>query len=655
MNRGREPARIAAAIDAAIDAVSDAELARLARAHLIEGPHRFVPIARDSRPTPSAERLEGLLNLRLAITHVALDPLDVGEVLAASASRAIARLDAEERACLERAELDPDEALRYETSRFLDPPPPFTGAPYVNAGADALPGLVARWEAVRARPEPFLPWLARKAKQHRQFYRIYLGIPLYAARMQRIHRGLPPSILRNPVALETFSALEQLGPVLENFVFDLGFRAASIDAVAIADYAFLYMQLADELVDNLLKLGGEAGLRALIDRCYAPAARSTVFVPFEDLDASALRAVGIDPDERIPKYGLRVVDSIDMLAELRQVLLARIERVADPAATRAEVSAFFRHCFATFLDELELERLASGTRLDLLPYASVAWHFHRKNHEVMTRWLAIRARILGLDPHAHADTLARWGVLLASFQIFDDMKDIAVDLGHQPCYPIEIAHRTHPDELRFLEERFGPRDRSLDRNEVAEIDVAMAATIRDCMRWSRLLALSSFDWFLDYVSDYRWRRNWLLRPRSFHLPPAVDVPIEAGPLAVHREAIDTGIAVIDAIFRYLAATHERLCPDEVDDGTLAFVLDVVGYDHTPAILRSILPDLATLYRFVNLRMRMSDREKAEVLRRLLRAHPEASRRGLLGLRRATSSIALTHRVARALGLPLPAR
>lgn len=654
MKGARDRSRIAAAIGAASDAVTEADLRAKASAHLLSGPHRFVPIAPSDRPASAELRLEGLVNLRLAITHVALDPLDVGEELARAAARTIAELDAEEREIVESCELDAEVALRYETSRFLDPPPPFTGAPLASPGADVLPALVARWEAHRERPEPFFPWLARKAKQHRQFYRIYLGFPLYAARMRRIHRALPRSIRQNAVAVETFSALEQLGPVLENFVFDLGWSASFVDATAVADYAFLYMQLADELVDNLLKIGGESGLRTLIDHHYAPAVRSTLFVPFEDLDDASLRRAGIDADESIQKYGVSVGALVVMLRELRDVLLAEIERTSSSRELREEVASFFRHCFATFLDEIELERLAGGTRLDLLPYASVAWHFHRKNHEVMTRWLVIRARILGLDPVEHAEALARWGVLLASFQIFDDMKDVAVDLGHQPCYPIELAHRFHPDELRWLEEDFGKRDRSLDRNEVTVIDVSMAATIRDCMRWSRLLALSSFDWFVDYVSDYRWRRNWLIRKRSFHLPAQVDVAIENGPLALHADVIDTGVPVVDAFFRYLAATHTRLCPTELDESTLGFVLDVVGYDHTPAIARAILPDVPTLYRFVNLRMRMSDAEKARIVRKLLGRHAAATTKGLVGLRRATGSSALVHRVARAIGASVPA-
>lgn len=628
------------------------ELFALARAHLLEGPHRFEPLS-ESAPDEAVATLEGLLNLRLAITHLALDPLDVGEARAKAAAKAVAHLDRIERALAASATTSEDVRLRYETSRFLDPPPPFTGAPSQPASLAHLPDLVARWERVRARPEPLGPWLRRKAKQHLQFYRIGFGAGLYEARRARIHRALPASIRGHSVALETFSALEQLGPVLDNFVFDRGLRAAFVDGVGVADYAFLYMQLADELVDNLVKLAGESGLRALLDAHYGPEVRASCFVPLEELDAGVLRGAGVDPEARIAKYDVTVSVLVGMLADLRAVLLASIARLDRASSLRDEVSAFFRHCFATFLDELELARLSGGGRLDLLPYASVAWHYHRKNHEVMSRWLALRARILGLDPRAHADALSRWGVLLASFQIFDDLKDVAVDLGHQPCYPIELAHRFHPEELRFLEQDFGARDRSLDRNEVAVLNVGMAATVRDCIRWSRLLALSSFDWFVDYVSDYRWRRNWLLRKRSFHLPPTVDVPIEQGPLADHA-SIATGVPVVDAVFRYLAATHARLCPGELDDSTLGFVVDVVAYDHASAFVRALLPDVPAIYRFVNLRMRMDDAEKAEILRRLLRRHRPAAAHGLLLLRRETGSLDLTHRVARALGMPVAA-
>lgn len=645
--------RIHAGLDAAVDHVVahegevDLTLVDAARAALLDAPHRFVPI------DPGLPLLEGLLNLRLAISHTSLNPRDVGAERARRARLAVRCLDELERAL--SVGLEGDARLAYETSRYLDPPPPFTGAPLDEPGPGALADLVTRWEQVRERPEPLGAWLARKAKQHLQFYRIGLAFPFYEARRRRVHRRLPSRVRDNPAMLETFTALEQLGPVLDNFVFDRGVSAAFRDDVAIADLVFLTMQLADELVDNLVKIGGEDAVLRLIATHFDPAARERVFVPFEDLTPASLAEVGIDPDAAIPKYSARVRDLLDVLADLRAAMHAAIDRTDAASTTRAEVRAFFHHCFATFLDELELPRMTGGGRLDHLPRAEVAWHFHRKNDEVMTRWLALRAHLLGVDPRSMPDVLASWGRLLASFQIFDDLKDVAVDLGHQPNYPIAIAHRHHPAELAFLEGTFGTRELSIDRNDAMVLATRMPGTVRDCLRLGRLLALSSFDWFLEYVADYRWRRNWLVRPRSFHLAPVTELPIERVALGRYEGVIDSGVPVVDAIFRYLAATERSLGAGELDDEALGFVLDVVGYDHGGAILLALLPRIPTVYRFLNLRMRMTGRERAEVLRLVIARHRDASERALVGLRHATGSDALAHRVARALDLPLPTR
>ena len=58
--------------------------------------------------------------------------------------------------------------------------------------------------------------------------------------------------------------------------------------------------------------------------------------------------------------------------------------------------------------------------------ADVQWHFYRKNNLVMMRWMALRARLLGLDPAEHVAAIQRWGDVLATFQIFDDRRIILV-------------------------------------------------------------------------------------------------------------------------------------------------------------------------------------------------------------------------------------
>lgn len=581
----------------------------------------------------------GRVLLRLAIAHTALDPLEVGEERAAVGRALVTRLSG-----------STSTSLTLATLEVLHPVP---GASHVGD----LGALLAAWEAKRGVPQTSAQFWAQKRVQNLRFFRAFFFAPFYALRAGRIARALPRALRARREVMETYGALVELGPVLDNFVFDLGPRALFADQTMIADFAFLYMQLADELVDNLAKIGGMDAVRGLVARLYAPGDRASRFVAFEDLTQAHLEHAGIDPRAPIPKYRTDVLGLIDILSALRAVLVHRIRGCADPERIEREARDFFHHCFATFLDELDLPTRARGVPLDELPLSDVAWHFYRKNNLVMSRWLALRARLLGLTPRDHAKAISTWGYVLATFQIFDDMKDIALDLGHQPSYALERAFTCHPEEHAFLTATYGPQPLAIDRNDVPRLMLGMPRTMRDCMRLSRVMALAFLEWFTDYVYDYRWRRNWLVRARSFHRAPAVDVPIEQLVRPDLVRAIHTGVPVVDALFRVIAATRALAHEHALDDEYLAFVLDAVGYDHGFTIMRAALPDVRTAYRFLNLRMRMTSAEKGALFVRVCQRHRAAATQALAQLRWATGSSALAFEIARRVGIEVtsPAR
>lgn len=638
--------RIARALATFDDAGLDGELVASARAALERSPERFFPLASE---TDAALRLEAVVSVRLSIVHAELNPREVGAERARRACVVVRALEAREHSLALDPALSDEDRLRYETLRFFHPTPRFAdpSAGTSVARSTALAQLLARWEARPEAEVPLLTWFGRKARQHAMFYRFGFGIPLYAARATRMRKRLPATLATHPGIRETYRAIEQLGPVLDNFVFDRPLTAAFVDHVVVADFAFLYMQLADELVDNLARLGGERALRALLDG-EDPA--SIALAPLEELDASRLSAAGIDPLAPIVKYGLTLLELVERLRALHGALADALRACPDVVARRAEVRAFFHHCFATFLDELELARLSGQPRLDAIPYEDVAWHFHRKNDVVMTRFMALRAHLLGLDPRSWSRPLRRFGALLASFQIFDDMKDVGVDLGHQPCYPLFLARSADDGDLGRLEGRLVGMELALDRNEVPELGVLAARTMRDCLRWARLLARYRFDWFVRYVADTRWRRNWLVRNGSFHRP-AVDRSIERSALAHSR--IETGVPSLDALFRALAVVGPRLANGRCDEGVVSYAIDLVGYDHGGALFLAALPDVGFAYRFVNLRMTLTEAERTRLAARLAARHPHASALGLAGLRAETSAD-FAAAAARLLGRPLPA-
>jgi hypothetical protein len=628
-------------------------------------PYLFIDLSEGEARTKaksSLAPLEGLLTLRLWLLHHALHPWLVSPAEAEAARQLIPALRAEEAALLGRCRdegLSPRAELLYATLLALHPVPPHAGgAPERGLGSD-LASLVHRWEEAHRRPRAFGSVVAEKARQHALFYRAFAFAPAYLRRRQRIRALLPAIVAGHPVMRETFSAIEQLGPVLDNFVFAGRGRALRPRVIAIADLAFLYMQLADEVVDSILHAAGPAATLSLVEKLYARESRERDLVPLANLDAAALESIGLYASLAVPKYATTLGGLLEALEALRRVMETCIDALeaSRREALRGSVRGFFHHCFATFLDELHLPRVCHQADLDRLPLAETQWHTYRKNNLVMMRWVALRMELLGLDPADRLPELRAWGYILASFQVFDDMKDVWVDLGKQPSYPLQIAATAFPDEYAALERAFPGERRGIDQDEAPWLALRVPKTVLTCIRLARLMALSHFDWFTFYVADYRWRRNWLLRARSFNLPPVTPHgPLER-PLRP-AEPMQTGVPVLDAVFAVLADTqplrgHLRGDPDGTDE-YLAYVLDVVGYDHLGEVLRAALPDLRLAYRFLNLRMRMTSREKATLLRRLVRRHHRAAAEALPRYRERTGSFADAHFLSRSMGLPLRA-
>lgn len=584
---------------------SEAEREVLARVEGILAQHPYLRVDLASK-SPAACELEDVLSARLALLHTEgpNSQSDADVALAAKLRQWEARL------VTATAEEHDSAAvlMRYETATLLHPEP--------DAADERTPErrerLTRHWELWRAH-RPVRSIAAERLEQNRDFFRHGAMLPFYWVRRRRIRALVPRAVLEHRALRDTFFAIEQVGPLVDNF----GFKGAAgipwSTSVGLADLAFLYMQLADEFLDEL---STAAGGFEVAGRFVRSSYRSdTSMRPLCDLRLEDLCQAGVDPDAHTTKFGLSLSALFDVLGELADAIDECL-RTADAEVVHA-THLFLHHCFQTYIDEVELCERAPGHRADRLGLQSTAWHFYRKNNIVMMLWLDLRARLLGLDPAAHAGAIRRWGYLLATFQIFDDLKDIALDLGRQPSYPLQIAANDFPAELTWMEKRFGAERGPVTRDEVPEINLRANNTVRQCMQWSRLIALAHFDNALLYACDQRWRKSWTQRRKSFnpegegrHLPSA---------------------HAVDRLVRALVAVREGDSSASVEDEQLAFALDAAAYDGAWQIYLALFPSLRTMYRFATLRMWMTPEEKAEAARKLLRRYPRARASALLGL------------------------
>ncbi|MEZ4286856.1 MAG: hypothetical protein R3A47_01630 [Polyangiales bacterium] len=362
---------------------------------------------------------------------------------------------------------------------------------------DSLFSSIRTMEASRA-SMGLRPWIREKIQQNRDFFRHGFSLPFYWMRRRTFRRRVPSQVFCHPELRETFFAIEQVGPIVDNFLFKGRVPIADL-RTHIADVAFLYMQIADEFVDCLLQSGGEVRVRSLVARFF-DADRDEI--PLERVCSGDLLELGFEPASGSEKYGFRFDELIDLLSALREVL-----RKQTPVQT--ELNAFFVHCFGTYLEELRLfDETPSPDRLDPCVTATL---FRSKTVDVMRRWLCLRAQLLGLDPTDYKIDIERWGYLLATFQIFDDLKDVGLDAGKQPNLALQLANWFYPNEYDAIVERVAKPPRPVDRDDVLFIDLHAPRTVMLCIAISRATAFRWFDPVLRYAWDQRWQKSWMQR------------------------------------------------------------------------------------------------------------------------------------------------
>ena len=585
--------------------LSDEERAALRRVDGVLVRHPYMRAALGGSSALTAD-LENVMSARLGLLHTeGVKPGKTGELER--------KLRCWEARLADAVAAEPDSGptlLRYETALLLHPTPDTDQSAATVSARRAR--ATSMWEQSRANRPAKALW-ADKLQQNRDFFRHGAMLPFYWARRHRIRKLVPRAVLEHDALRETYFAIEQIGPLVDNFAFHGAAGLQLSTKVALADIAFLYMQLADEFLDELAAAAGGHDAAGKLVRAVYRADMSQR--PLSDLTLHGLRREGIDPDAHVTKFGLSLSALFVQLDELACIIDDLLE--SEDGGVLHAAHLFLHHCFQTYLDEVELCEAAPGRRADRLPLRSAAWHFYRKNNMVMMLWLDLRARLLGLTPADHADAIRRWGYLLAAFQIFDDLKDIALDLGKQPSYPLQIAANDFPSESAWLERRFGSKRAPVTRDQVLEVNLGASKTVLQCMQWSRLIALAHFGNALLYAWDQRWRKSWTRRRRSFNPAGATTAPVR--------------MHAVDRLVRVLLATRARDAGGVIDDERLAFALDATAYDGSWQIYLALFPNIRAMYRFATLRMWMTAQEKARAARRLLRRYPRARTNALLDL------------------------
>ena len=558
---------------------------------------------------PIAKALEDVLSTRLALLH--------SEGLATASGESAALLgklrgwESQLADAVGDEEGSAESRLRYETTLLLHPEPHAHEAGGTTVSQVAQ--VTREWERARGNRSA-RSVRAQRLQQNRDFFRHGAMLPFYWWRRRRIRKLVPQVVLGEPALRETLFAIEQIGPLVDNFAFK-GARGGgpTSNSVALADIAFFYMQLADEFLDELAAAaGGHDSAGRLVQSVYRDDISER---PLCDLSLSHIRKAGVEPDSHTTKFGITLSELFGALDQLA-VTIDGLVADADDAIAHA-THLFLHHCFQTYLDEAELCGAARAHRADQLRLQDTAWHFYRKNNMVMMLWLDLRSRLLGLEPAKHATVIRRWGYLLSAFQIFDDLKDIAIDLGKQPSYPLQIAANDFPLEFEWLEQRFGAGRLPVTRDEVPEVNLRASGTVQQCMRWSRLIALAHFDNALLYAWDQRWRKSWTRRRNSFNPKGSARTESQAH--------------AVDRLVRALLATRGAPPTPAVDDEQLSFALDAAAYDGSWQIYLALFPNIRAMYRFATLRMWMTAEEKAHAARRLLRRYPRARANALVEL------------------------
>ncbi|MGB5704821.1 MAG: hypothetical protein WBM48_18510, partial [Polyangiales bacterium] len=289
---------------------SEEERATLRRVEGILARHPYMR-ADLGESTAVVVELEDVVSARLALLHTEGVKRGVDGAL----GRKLRAWEAQLAAAVASGPSSAQALMRYESTLLLHPEPDLGQTPAEISARRS--SATAMWENARTHRSAKVVW-AERLQQNRDFFRHGAMLPFYWVRRRRIRRLVPRSVLAHEALRATYFAIEQIGPLVDNFAFHGAAGVPRSTNVALADIAFLYMQLADEFLDGLAAAAGGHDIAGDVVR--AVYRDDTSHRPLSDFSLGTLRQYGIDPSAHVTKFGLTLAGLFEQLDELAHTI-----------------------------------------------------------------------------------------------------------------------------------------------------------------------------------------------------------------------------------------------------------------------------------------------------------------------------------------------
>jgi hypothetical protein len=334
--------------------------------------------------------------------------------------------------------------------------------------------------------------------------------PLLLFKRWRLRKGrLLKSMLDDPVSAEMWYSIEYVSPILNRFLFRLPYFRQLRGDTDLIDLVFFAMQTGDEFLDGVIDDMRKAGrLDELLDdlrtdtgrwEFYEKNGRICVSGQLADL-AGDIMTYGYSS-----KYDCSYSFLYERLVRTVDELNTRLENLAENASLRLAIIDFFNFCLSTAKDDIYFVARYGDTPV---PLPFIRWHFRKKNDMVMMKWILLRSQALML-PLIGESKLREWGAFLHNAQLFDDLRDVKIDMGLQPNVLHSLSFYTYKEEWNWLLENAERLPAHLVLKDILDVNFNMPRSVLHCMTFARVDGLKNFDWLTIKGAHLHWHWHWM--------------------------------------------------------------------------------------------------------------------------------------------------
>lgn len=434
--------------------------------------------------------------------------------------------------------------------------------------------------------------------------------PIYRYKQTRIALMLIAKGIPRPVRT-TYSAIAQATDVFNNFLLDLPwFKQCSYD-FAPTDLCALYIQLADEFIDNVKETICTESCIALLKKHWTTVFGSDDELPFSRGINSLFEMENIDLRTIETKYGIQCDELLAIVHTLGEEIFHRVRRFDGPRKRRfiEKFRLTIEQAFSTFLEELYISRSGMSQPTvdkDLLE------HYERKTSSVLGAWLELRAINAGLTVEVKSKEIRQWSRLFFDFQIFDDLKDIRQDFGKQPNLLHAISN-SYPQEASWLVENIASLTVDGELHGTLKINLNMPQSVAHLKLVSHVNGNAYFSPFLKATQNYRWKKSWLSSYFSFQKKSN---PVRVDKVDGPSLYVTDGRPLLNAALVALVSSITLYEQSKSEDLYFAHCLDILEYDDKGYIYRHC--SLRNIWYFLIFAPTMRLQQKGEMFCEVLR-------------------------------------